>query len=213
MKLLEIGCGNSVLITYLAQQFGFEVTRLDYSEKGCQQSRLILEREKVKGNIICQDAFNPSPDLLNQFDVVCSFGVVEHFSDTSGTIKAFSNFLKPGGLLVTSLPNMSSVTGNLHKYLNRPVYDIHVPLDKNQIETAIEKAGLKLKFSSYFLAISFAITLEGLNGEKIKNYSLKRFFIKTLRYGSKLIWMVENKLGTIPPGKIFSGGIITSAQK
>jgi cyclopropane fatty-acyl-phospholipid synthase-like methyltransferase len=44
-KLLEIGCGNSVLLPYLAKEFGFEIYGIDYSKKGCKQSELILERD------------------------------------------------------------------------------------------------------------------------------------------------------------------------
>ena len=51
--LLEVGCGNSVWLPYFANQFGLKVSGLDYSEYGCEQSRQILKREKVAGEIIC----------------------------------------------------------------------------------------------------------------------------------------------------------------
>jgi len=212
-KLLEIGCGNSVLLPYLAKEFGFEIYGIDYSKKGCKQSELILEREGLKGVIICEDAFNPKKDLLNTFDVVCSFGVAEHFLDTAGTLKSFSNFLKPGAILVTSIPNMKGATGLLHKWLNRPVYEIHVPLDKEDLTNAIIKAELKPILSEYFLAISFAITLDGIDGKRIPNFFIKKVFVKFLRYSSKLIWVLENLFGTLPPGRFLSGGVITSAKK
>jgi len=212
-KLLEIGCGNSVILPYLAKEFGFEIYGLDYSEQGCRQSELILKRDGVQGKIYHGDAFNPDPGLIATFDVVCSFGVVEHFPDTSGTIRSFAQFLKPGGLLITSVPNMKGVTGLLHKWLNRPVYDIHVPLDKNDLQKSITEAGLSPLINEYFLAISFAITLDGIDGKKIPLYTLKKIFIKLLRYGSKVIWLFESIFGTIPAGKFLSGGIMTSAKK
>ncbi len=212
-KLLEIGCGNSVLLPYLAKEFGFEIYGIDYSEKGCKQSELILQRDGIKGKIMCEDAFHPSKELLNTFDVVCSFGVAEHFIDTAGTLKCFSNFLKPGGLLVTSIPNMKSATGLLHKWLNRPVYDIHVPLDKNDLKSAIENAGLTPVLNKYFLAVSFAITLDGIDGKKIPYYIWKKLFVKLLRYSSKVIWILEMTFGTLPAGRFLSGGIITAARK
>ncbi len=212
-KLLEIGCGNSVLLPYLAREFGFEIYGLDYSEKGCAQSRLILERDNIPGVIICEDAFNPNEDLLNKFDIVCSFGVVEHFLDTAGTLRSFSSFLKPGGILVTSIPNMKGATGILHKYLNKQVYDIHVPLSKEDLNNALINAGLKPKVSEYFLAISFAITLEGIDGKTIPYFTFKKIFVKFLRYFSKLIWFFENIFGTLSPGSFLSGGVISSAKK
>ena len=212
-KLLEIGCGNSILLPYLAKEFGFEVYGIDYSKKGCLQSEQILKRDGINGVIYCEDAFNPDKNLLGNFDFVCSFGVVEHFQDTSNTLKSFSEFLKPGGILITSIPNMKGATGLLHKLLNKPVYDIHVPLDKDDLRIALEIANLKPEINEYFLAISFAITLEGIDGKKIPMYILKKLFVKFLRYCSKVIWIFENWFGTLPAGRLLSGGVMTSARK
>src|SRR5690606_1159234 len=62
-RLLEIGCGNSVLLPYLAREFGFEPTGLDYSELGCKRARESLAREKIRGTIHCEDFFAPSAGL------------------------------------------------------------------------------------------------------------------------------------------------------
>ena len=212
-KILEIGCGNSVFLTYFKKEFGFDVYGLDYSEFGCKQTEKILERDQVKGEIILGDAFNPPSELIEKFDVVCSFGVVEHFEDTAATLKAFAKFLKPGGILITSIPNMKGATGLLHKLMNRPVYDIHVPLDKQDMRLAISKAGLSEIVNEYFLAISFAITLEGKDGKPIPYFKLKKLFVKTIRYSSKIIWLLENAIHPIPAGKYLSGGIFTAAKK
>ncbi|MEO8208931.1 MAG: class I SAM-dependent methyltransferase [bacterium] len=210
--LLEIGCGNSVFMSYFAKEFGFKVAGLDYSELGCEQSKRILQRDGLKGEIYYSDFFSPPTKLLSKFDVVCSFGVVEHFDDTSRVLEIFSRFLKPGGILITSVPNLVGVTGFLQKKMNKPVYDIHVAMNKTNLEKAIEQAHLKLLKSKYFLSVSFAVTLEGKKG-KIPFYSFKKFFLKTIRYGSKIIWLFENIFGSLPERKLLSGGIITAAKK
>lgn len=213
LNLLEIGCGNSVILPIFAKKFGFSISGLDYSELGCKQSRMILERENIEGEIILGDAFNPSKDLIGRFDVVCSFGVVEHFEDTAGTIAAFAKFLKPGGILITSIPNMKGATGWLHKWLNRPVYNIHVPLDIYDMKKALSSAGLNEKINEYFLPISFAITLYSNDGTFIPYYKLKKVLVKTIRYFSKLIWMLEIHIHPLPARKYFSGGVYTAAIK
>src|SRR5262245_57687556 len=211
MTLLEIGCGNSAFLTYFAREFGFRVAGLDYSEKGCEQSRQVLKRDGIAGEIYREDAFAPPDSLVGGFDVVCSFGVVEHFSDTAKTIAAFSRFLKPGGLLITSVPNLAGATGWLQKHMNRPVYDIHVPMDKRYLDQAIEKAGLKIVDSRYFLSVSFAVTLEAKEG-KLPYYAPKKFLVKTLRYLSKLVWLFEEMGIALPARRRFSAGIITAAR-
>ena len=42
-KLLEIGCGGSAWLPYLAKESGFEVYGIDYSELACQQAAQVLE--------------------------------------------------------------------------------------------------------------------------------------------------------------------------
>jgi len=212
-KLLEIGCGNSIFLPYFQKQYGFKVYGIDYSETGCEQAKAILNREGVSGEIILGDAFKPSEELIGKFDIVCSFGVAEHFEDTTATLTAFSTYLKPGGMLITTIPNLSGITGWLQKKMNKPVYDIHVPMDKSMLENAILKSGLKLEFSAYFLPVSFAVTLDGKSGSKIPNYPIKFVLLKSIRYFSKVIWLIDNMFHLVPARKMFSGGIFTVAKK
>ena len=44
----------------------------------------ILSIEGVKGDIVCADFFSPPESMIEEFDVVISFGVLEHFEDTEG---------------------------------------------------------------------------------------------------------------------------------
>ena len=117
-------------LPYFAKEFAFEVYGIDYSEIGCQQAKQILEYEGVNGKIVCADFFSPPGSMLKAFDVVVSFGVLEHFEDTTACIAAFSKFLKPGGLLITNIPNLCGLNGLIQKMINRSIFDIHVPLDK-----------------------------------------------------------------------------------
>jgi 2-polyprenyl-3-methyl-5-hydroxy-6-metoxy-1,4-benzoquinol methylase len=53
--------------------------------------------------------------MVSAFDVVISFGLVEHFEDTDACLKAINKFLAPKGLLITFIPNMVGFTGFLTK--------------------------------------------------------------------------------------------------
>lgn len=213
LQLLEIGCGNSSFLTYFAEEFGFKISGIDYSELGCEQSKRIFQRDDINGTIYFGDAFSPPPELLGKFDVVCSFGVVEHFTDTVKALQSFTQFVKPGGILITSVPNLAGATGFLQRIMNKPVYDIHVPMDKKYLDDANEKAGLELLQSRYFVSVSFAVTLEGIDGKPISSLFIKKIFLKTIRYFSKVIWLLENLFVPLPETKTFSAGIITAARK
>jgi 2-polyprenyl-3-methyl-5-hydroxy-6-metoxy-1,4-benzoquinol methylase len=211
-KLVEIGCGNSSWLPYFSKQYGLDVYGIDYSEEGCEQAEKILQRENVEGTIYCTDAFNPADDLHSEFDIVISFGVVEHFSDTAATLNAFSKYLRPGGLLITAIPNMSGFNGWLHKMMNRPLYDIHVPLDKNQLASAVRNAGLNEIMTVYYIGVSLNVQLTEA-GAPVKNFRLKRFISRTGAAITLFFWWVEEKLGAFPKTKWFSRGIFSVAKK
>ena len=128
MRLLEVGCARSAWLPYFGREFGFELHGLDYSELGCRQERTILVKAGLEGEVTCADLFTPPPDLLGAFDVVVSFGVVEHFSDTLAATRALAALLRPDGLVVTVVPNMRGAIGRIEQLINRDVYDIHVPI-------------------------------------------------------------------------------------
>jgi 2-polyprenyl-3-methyl-5-hydroxy-6-metoxy-1,4-benzoquinol methylase len=211
-KLLEIGCGNSGWLPYFKKEFGFEVYGIDYSEEGCRQAEMILERERVEGTIYCTDAFSPGEDLVAEFDVVCSFGVVEHFSDTVQTLDTFSKYLKKDGLLITTIPNMCGVNGWLHKKLNRGLYDIHVPIDREQLAAAAEACGLELLSCGYYVGVSLNVQLTG-TGKPLRNYRLKRMISKAGAAVTLACWWLEEKTGAVPLTKWFSRGVYSIARK
>ncbi len=210
--LLEVGCGNSVWLTYFAKEFGFKVYGIDYSEYGCEQTKAILKRDGVEGEIYCADLFSPPEPLLGCFDFVISLGVAEHFSDTSNTLAGISKFLKPGGILITTVPNLSGLIGFLQKKFNRPVYDIHIPMDKKHLGDALVKAGLKIINIKYLISIGFPLTLEGKNGT-IQHYNLKKKIVLMLSRLGKIIWFWESFSGTFPETRLFSMAIFSIAQK
>jgi len=194
-KLLEIGCARSLWLPYFAREFGFEVAGIDYSETGCEQEREILARAEVEGEIHCADFFQPPSHLLSSFDVVVSFGVAEHFTNTTECIKAFSGFLKPNGLMLTSIPNLKGLPGRLVKALNRPVYDIHVPLDAEALAQAHRQAGLTVIACDNFMSSNFGVcNLDGIPTRSAEWLAKKSVLALLVRL-SRLAWFVEERRG------------------
>ncbi len=211
--LLEVGCARSAWLPYFSQQFGCQVYGLDYSEIGCEQSRKILEHANVQGEIILADFYSPPPSLIGKFDFVVTFGVVEHFADTRSCIAALSRFLKPGGVLVTSIPNMAGIIGALEKLINRPVYDIHVPLDARQLAAAHQIPDMKVLECKYFLSTNFGVlNLNGIDPATI-TWKIKRIFLKLLYYFSNLVWLCERSFGYFKPTRVMSPHINCVARK
>lgn len=148
-RLLEMGCGGSKWLPWFAREMGYEVSGVDYSEGGCATARESLAAFQVEGDIHCADFYHLSADFEKKFDVVSSFGVVEHFEPPTPLLKVFGNCLKPGGLLLTFVPNMAGLLGSLIKRLDRALYDTHVLFDLKQLGAYHEAAGLEVRFAAY----------------------------------------------------------------
>lgn len=156
-SLIEIGCGRSQLLPYFAKHFGVRVAGLDYSAVGCDKARRILERERVPGDIFCGDLWTFDAYPTPGYDVVFSFGLAEHFEDTSGVVRGLARFARPGGAVLTLIPNMRGTVGALQKALSREIYDIHVPLSATALARAHTEAGLSLQSSGYFLPAHYGV--------------------------------------------------------
>lgn len=201
--LLEAGCGGSRWLPYFAREFGFAVAGIDYSPQGCQQSRELLAQEGVDGEVLCADLFQPHTEWQDRFDVAVSFGVVEHFSDTADAVAAIARFVKPGGIVLTTIPNMTGATGMAQRLLNPAVYRVHVPLDANALSGAHERAGLRVERGGYLMSTDFHVcSLLGLPPTAATH--ARKLAAKLLCRGSRIVWSLEDAFGALTPNRITS---------
>ena len=212
-SLLEIGCARSVWLPYFNREFGLTVSGIDYSEIGCHQARIILSNSGVNGNVICSDFFTPPDFLVNCFDVVISFGVVEHFENTQACLSAFAKFLQVNGIIITIIPNVVGSIGLLQKIFDRATYQVHVPLDKKALSTVHHLAGFNIIECKYFLPTNFGvINVENLDKALLRTRIIK-YIQRNLSRTSKLINLIDERMINLPESSLFSPYIICVAQK
>jgi SAM-dependent methyltransferase len=211
-RLLEIGAARSEWLPYFAKTWGFCVTGLDYSLSGAEQCREVLLVEGIRGHVVCADFRDPPEDMIGAFDVVTSFGVIEHFDNTERALGDAAAFLRPGGILLTVIPNMNGIIGALQKSWNQPVYDIHVALDRYALLDAHRNAGLKVKRCEYLITLPLGVAnLHGL--PENRRTHIKRFTHYWMQVASASIWWVEERLFAVAPGRQLAGYVICVAQK
>src|SRR5690242_21016605 len=63
-RLIEFGCAQTIWLAYFARRFGFGITGIDYSERGCEKAAAILRRDGGAGEIVHADFMTPRPDHL-----------------------------------------------------------------------------------------------------------------------------------------------------
>ncbi len=117
-KMLEVGCGSAFVSLFFAKQ-GYAVTCLDINKNILDVARKNFKKEGVKGTFVVRSAEHlPFED--KEFDVVSSFGLMEHFEDPSIAFREMVRILKPGGLFFADIvPNRFSVQtfGNIFNVL------------------------------------------------------------------------------------------------
>jgi len=207
-KLLEIGCARSIWLPYFAKEFGFKIYGIDYSEIGCQQALQILSNEGVKGDIVCGDFFTPSESMIEEFDVVVSFGVLEHFEDTEGCLLAFSRFLKEKGVMITNIPNLMGLLGLIQRLINRNAFNAHIPLSRESILKAHQRNMLSPVSCDYFLMANFGV----LNFDNLRNTFVYDFVLQTFCWLNRIIWSLE-KIVPVKPNRWSSPYINCVATK
>jgi SAM-dependent methyltransferase len=211
-RLLEVGCARSVWLPYFAQTYGLDICGLDYSEDGCRQEEALLKKAGVDGVVVNADLFNPPAELRGSFDYVVTFGVVEHFREPATCIEALATYLRPGGVLVTLVPNMVGTVGALQRALDRKVFDIHVPLDAEALLTAHKMAGLSTLSSVYFLSTNFYV-VNIANRRRTAVYPLVRAVYALCGRMSMMVWWLERHLGELRRTRAFSPYVICVAEK
>ena len=198
---LEIGAGDSAWLPYLAKNFpSAQFVGLDYTEKGCD---LLSERAHLSGvniDVVYEDMYIESSKIHGTFDVVFSYGVVEHFDNLSHALSAKKRYLNHDGVMFTIIPNLAGVLGLLVRIWNNEVYKKHVPHDLDSFLIGHQQAGLDVVACGYLGSSNFGV----LTGCFPERRGLAWQISRALAVISVLIWSVEKRIGNIPSTELFS---------
>jgi len=150
-RLLEIGCGRSRWLPFLAKERGVEASGVDIEPYAAELARANLLGCGVAGEILCRDAFvlRQNEDLLERFDLVYSMGVMEHFDDVVDRLAVLARYLRPGGRILTTVPNLHGVNWALQRLADRETLEMHVVYDPARLRRAHEQAGFRTIASGY----------------------------------------------------------------
>lgn len=203
-KLVEIGCANSSWLPYFSKRYGLTVSGIDYSSLGCEQASQVLARAGVDGEIVLANLFEPPQRLVHSFDAAVSLGLVEHFGDTAKCVEAIARLVRPGGLVITLIPNLAGVLGPVQRVVDRRVYDVHVPLTAEALAAAHSAAGLQVKESGYLVPANFGICNASARPRTIGSLGMAAV-VRALVALSVAAWVVDEHIARLPETRMFGG--------
>jgi len=208
-SLVEIGCAQSKWLPYFNKMHGLSVTGVDYSPFGCARARHLMQVAGCDGEVVEADMFNPPAALKGRFDAVLSMGLVEHFPRTSDAVAACAVFVRSGGLVVTTIPNLSGLLGFVQRTLDRSVYDKHVPLTREALRQAHEDCGLTVLRSEYMTPANFAI----VNHPRIESRVANRIARSALLTATGALWGLDRFVVRVPRSRFLSSYAVCVARK
>jgi SAM-dependent methyltransferase len=122
-KVLDIGCGRGLLLKEFRRR-GWEAQGTELSDNSARYAREVLGLP-VKTGSLEQIGFPPA-----HFDAITLWHVLEHVADPSSLLAEVHRILKPGGVLLVSVPNFGGCEARLFRdkwfHLDVPRHVIHL---------------------------------------------------------------------------------------
>jgi 2-polyprenyl-3-methyl-5-hydroxy-6-metoxy-1,4-benzoquinol methylase len=147
-KVLDVGCGNGLLLETICQQFGCTGTGIDVDQRRIAKAQARARHASFKCELF------DGAKLGEKFDVIISSAVIEHVVDPPGFLKQFHPALADDGSLFLLTPNARSLNYRLLRSWWRELLSIgeHIYLfTPGSLEACANRAGFELvKLSSDF---------------------------------------------------------------
>lgn len=132
-KVLDAGCACGALAQALNRDKGCKVYGLDYNPESVAYGKSLGVFERVE----CCDLNNLTvgsfPEYAGSFDYVVCGDVLEHLVNPAAALAVLKTYLKPGGEMIISLPNVAHGSIKANLLLNDFTYTDLGILDKTHL--------------------------------------------------------------------------------
>jgi 2-polyprenyl-3-methyl-5-hydroxy-6-metoxy-1,4-benzoquinol methylase len=154
--LFEVGCYPGSFSIYLAENYKYRVSGIDFYPS--YKERIIpelLNKGLQVGEYIEGDFLEYRPK--SQYDLVCSFGFIEHFIDIEDIIRRHIDLVKVGGTLILTCPNFKGANYVLHKLLDEENLFHHNldAMDLNLWKNILEGHNMQILFQDFYGTFGF----------------------------------------------------------
>lgn len=143
-RILDVGCGRADFLKLMSER--------GWASTGVELDKRIEEHGRKIGLDLRHGSLEDVRFPDSYFDVVTLWHVFEHLRGPAWVIEECRRVLKPGGLLVISVPNIGSLqarlTGRHWFHLDPPFHLYHYSLEN--LRTLLGKSGFKVNGVKHF---------------------------------------------------------------
>lgn len=148
-NFLEIGAVPGDFSAYFKKSHNCNITGLDYCKSDVFHNT--MSRYGIdKYNFINADITKPF--TRKRYDIVASFGFIEHFKNTDLIIQKHFDLLDKKGILIITVPNFNGLQLLFHRIFdekNLKIHNTNKAVDKSYIESNLKNKGMKILLSEY----------------------------------------------------------------
>jgi SAM-dependent methyltransferase len=141
LRILDAGCGTGGLLDLFRQWPDVEAVGLDFSPQALQFSRQRGHRRLVGADLMLL------PFRSGTFDAVTALDVIEHVPDDARAVSEISRVLRPGGILVASVPAYQFLWGPHDEALHH-----FRRYHGSQFRDLVHRSGLRVEKQTHLLA-------------------------------------------------------------
>ncbi len=143
--VLDLGCGTGRLAADLAQA-GYIVTGIDVEERAVAIGQRILARRGLNVTLYAGDIHDPQhPVAAQSYDIVVCTEVLEHVEAWRELVARAGTLLRPGGILLISVPRdpaqysvLDTYAGHIRRFQDE---ELCAALDPGYREVTIRRLG------------------------------------------------------------------------
>jgi SAM-dependent methyltransferase len=160
--MMEIGCAPGFTLVDFQRRFGIIPSGIEYTKSGFTLTRKLFRRRGIPAeSVVQEDIFSDSflESNRSRFDIVASFGLIEHYDDPRKLIRRHVDLLKASGLLILMIPNLRKMNGAIQNFFDPKVLSLHNVkiMDRHSFKELVPEEAVETLFCDYYGAINLGL--------------------------------------------------------
>lgn len=115
---LEVGCAPGKWMVFLKEEMGYTPHGCEYVHSAVEATRKNLDMNNIHDAKVHEGDFLSYDFGEQKYDLIVSFGFIEHFQNPDVVIHKMKSLLKPNGRLVVGIPNFNGLNYYFAKGVN-----------------------------------------------------------------------------------------------